>query len=235
MLGVVASRPLRVDALLCDAESSLATLSKEHADGWGIARRARETWIVERGTERAAGSASFERAARTGETHLLVAHVRKKTVGPTSLSNTHPFVRGSYVLAHNGTITDVARLARSTSKERADEVAGDTDSERLFAFVLTQIDEVGVLDGLARATAVLRAAPSIGTASFLFSDGVDLHAFAWGRELHLLSRGEVAAPRERRLPAITVASQPLTREPWQRIVEGELVHVGGPASFVRAA
>jgi len=235
MLGVVAQTPVKMDALLCDRQASLGALSMEHADGWGIARWLRTTWIVERSTERAAGSARFERAARSSEATILVAHVRKKTVGPTSLANTHPFVRGRFVLAHNGTVTDVARLERATSRERASEVAGQTDSERLFAFLLTSVDELGVQAGLRAATIGLGRSATIGSASFLFSDGVDLYAFSLGRELHVLERGIATADVERRQPAIFVASQPLTTERWQKLREGELVRVGGSSRFERAA
>ena len=74
---------------------------------------------------------------------LLVSHVRRKTVGETSLVNTHPFERGRWVFAHNGTVEDVAWLRAQTSRERLAEVRGETDSELLFAWLLTRLDDAG--------------------------------------------------------------------------------------------
>jgi glutamine amidotransferase len=225
MLGVVAPKPVRFDALLCDVSQSLAALSNEHADGWGIATENGSAWELSRSTERAAGCRDFERVARGASTRIGIAHVRKRTVGPTALDNTHPFVRGPFAFAHNGTVSETRWLERRCSAKRLLEIRGDTDSERLFAFVLSQVDAHGdVRRGLAAAGRALAASPRAGTASFLFSDGETLFAFRLGRALFMLERGDGAG--DRRARARFVASQPLTGEPWREVADGTLVEVG---------
>src|SRR5829696_7015548 len=96
MLGMVAARPLSARDLLHDAPRSLRTLSHEHADGWGAAFRIAGDWHLERSTSCAARCSGYERLAAI-EARVVVAHIRKKTVGGLSLANTHPFRSGDLV------------------------------------------------------------------------------------------------------------------------------------------
>lgn len=238
MIGVIAAAPVPVRVLARDAPRSLAALSAEHGDGWGIAMHAGHGWDVRKGTSRAAGCPVFEEAAEA-RARLVIAHVRQKTVGETSLANTHPFERRGHVLAHNGTVRAAEQLRARASAERVREIEGQTDSERLFAFLETRIDERGsVEEGLREGVRELLALPDVGAATFLFSDGRDLFAFVLGRSLFVLDR--VAGDRagaSRRTPAVLVASEPPTREPWRPLEPGLLVRlapagasapVGGP-------
>src|SRR3569833_109453 len=137
MLGMAAARPTSLRDLLHDAPRSLRVLSEEHADGWGIALRRNDTWTVQRSTTCAARCASY--AGLDQEAVLAIAHIRKKTVGDLSLANTHPFQRGRFVFAHNGT-GDTAPLVAATAPEHTASLVGTTDSEKLFMFVLTHVD-----------------------------------------------------------------------------------------------
>ncbi len=226
MLGVVAARPVALRAMLRDAPRSLRALSAEHADGWGVAWGDDGNWTLEKGTLQASRCAAFEALSTSLVTRVAVAHVRKKTVGETSLRNTHPFRRGRYVLAHNGT-ADSAWLAARASPGRLAEIEGDTDSERLFAFVMTHVDVAGDLGaGLHEATRALIAAPRIGSVNFLLSEGRRLFAFRFGRSLHVLVRGQ--GPGCRRTPLVAVASEQLTDETWTELADGTLVELRAP-------
>lgn len=44
------------------------------------------------------------------EDNFLIGHVRAKTVGANSIDNSHPFSRGNYMLAHNGTLKNYYSL-----------------------------------------------------------------------------------------------------------------------------
>src|SRR4051794_25050021 len=127
LFGLVAPAPVLVSELH-DAPRSLRTLSLEHADGWGIAAHAGGDWQIQRSVACAAECGEFD-GLRGLQAQLVIAHVRKKTVGPTSLANTHPFRSGRFVFAHNGTVRDVAALAPRTAPELLAGIAGDTDSE----------------------------------------------------------------------------------------------------------
>jgi glutamine amidotransferase len=215
MFGLLAAQPVKVAELLRDAPRSLRQLSLEHADGWGVAIEM-DGWRVHRSTTCAARCPRFDGIVDSVETRLIVAHVRKRTVGETSLANTHPFHRGRFVFAHNGTVC-AATLAARTSVARLAEIEGGTDSERLFAFLLTQIDVAGDIErGVVAATRELCAMPVLGPASFLMSCGEQLFAFRLGRALFTLARDG----------ATFVASEPLTDEAWREIPEGGVITIG---------
>src|SRR5436190_6060311 len=110
LVGIVASETTEFGLCLNSAERSLASLSREHPDGWGIAIHDASAWHVHKGIERAHDDARFHEIAARSRGHVLVAHIRQKTVGPTRLENTHPFTRDGWVFAHNGTITALETL-----------------------------------------------------------------------------------------------------------------------------
>jgi glutamine amidotransferase len=209
---MAAARPTSVRDLLHDAPRSLRVLSVEHADGWGLALRRNDTWTVKRSTTCAARCESY--AGLDHEAVLAIAHIRKKTVGELSLANTHPFQRGRFVFAHNGTV-DTTQLILQTAPEHTESLAGTTDSEKLFMFVLTQIDRASdVTAGVSAAIRVLHALGSIGSASFLISDGEKLFAHRLGRALFTTHRRGVAL----------IASEPLTdNDRWTEILDRQLV------------
>ena len=220
MFGMVADRPITPHDLLHDAPRSLRTLSLEHPDGWGIAVHD-GAWTIERGTSCAHACERFatvgDRAAR-----IVIAHVRRKTVGPTALVNTHPFRRGDFVFAHNGTLNDPAGLAARTAPEHLAAIEGDTDSERLFAFILTHVEAAGEIGrGVSAAVRALQALANPGSANFLLSCGTQLYAYRLGRSLFVLER----------TGATLIASEPLTDEPWREVPDRSLlgIEVGATA------
>lgn len=230
MLGLVSARPVSPRVLLQEAPRSLAELSREHRDGWGVARW-NGSWQVEKSTQCAAVCHRYAQVVDHAPASLLIAHVRKKTVGETSLANTHPFRRHvagcELVFAHNGTLRDVGMVMNAVSTERAAEIAGDTDSERLFAYIATAIDEAGDIDEGVRNAVVrlhqLHREGSIGSINFLLSCGARLYAHRLGRSLHVLERcGNHDAQRT---AAVVFASERLTDEAWQEIAEGTLIRV----------
>jgi len=218
MVGLMAASPVITRRLLRDAPRSLWALSREHPDGWGVAIREGAEWIVHRSTACAQMSEDYEELVRETRARVLVAHIRQKTVGATSLLNTHPFRRGGFVFAHNGTVTCVPALDARTSAERRAEIAGDTDSERLFAFLATRVDEAGdVEQGLVGAVRELQSLGDLGSASFLFSCGTKIYAHRFRRPLHVLVRHTELDPR--RTPTVVVASERLTDETWSALPE----------------
>lgn len=236
LLGVVSAEVVSHQLPLDVAPRSLAELSPEHPHGWGLAvSDGRRAWDVYRATGCAKDDARFHALADQARGKVLVAHIRKRTVGVSSLENTHPFRRGRWVFAHNGTIPDTGPLERRTSAARRLEIQGQTDSERLFAFVLTALDRVDATEGASRAAPgaadaalhhalkVLRA--QTGAANFLCSDGEVLYAFRFGRTLHVLQRGG-----GRRGAAVVVASERPTDEPWDEVTEGTLLRIDGGAA-----
>ncbi len=269
LVGVIAEEVTEFGLVLKEAPRSLARLSNEHPDGWGIAAhgsldsmppsrsegtRFEGGWRIQKGTERAADCARFQSIASRSAGTILIAHVRQKTVGPTSVANTHPFMQSGWVFAHNGTIQDQDFVRSGASAGRLAEVRGETDSETLFAYLLSLLDKAGLTkmrelfgeDGrrareeatriLATATEELRER-KVGAFNFLLSDGESCFVHRFGRTLFMLDRtppstrnlDEIPNSRERpwveRRRAVLIASERLTDEAWVELPEGAFLRV----------
>ena len=264
LVGIIASEVTRFGLVLKEAPRSLARLSHEHPDGWGVAAFGGPEslppppqegvqeggWRLHKGTARASECHRFAALAERSAGTILIAHIRQKTVGPTRIENTHPFVQSAWVFAHNGTVKDQAYVRSGVSARRLAEVRGDTDSEVLFAFLLSRLDEADVthtepsdasrargLEVLAAATADLRRR-NVGAFNFLLSNGSSCFVHRFGRTLFLLERrpdppssasslDEQAALAKWRMRrhAVLVASERLTDEPWREVPEGTLLRV----------
>ncbi|HEY5145347.1 MAG TPA: class II glutamine amidotransferase, partial [Polyangiaceae bacterium] len=146
LLGIAANESTEFKIVLREAPRSLAALSREHRDGWGIAvfDAASRRWQVDKGVVCACEDERFHRLAVGTRGEVLISHIRQKTIGDTALVNTHPFERGRWIFAHNGTVKDVAWLRANASHVRLAEIQGETDSELLFAWLLTHLDDAGV-------------------------------------------------------------------------------------------
>jgi glutamine amidotransferase len=251
LVGVVVNQETDFRLSLREAPRSLATLSREHPHGWGVAvYDARTGWSLTRNTACAVEDARFHETAAGSRGEMLIGHIRRRTVGPISVENTHPFQQGRWVFAHNGTINALEFLEDNTSPERRAQVRGQTDSELFFAFLLTRLDEAVPVEGASHGatdevlTRTMREVTSVhafGACNFLLSDGEVLYAFRWGRTLYLLEREPRDAVRTERESletgavletpwtqsrrAVLVASEALTDEPWHEIAEGALVRV----------
>jgi predicted glutamine amidotransferase len=252
LLGIVAAERTEFRALLKDAPRSLGSLARLHKDGWGLAVHDGAkpgAWSVDLSVRSAADDADFHKLAAEKSGTVMVSHIRLATVGGTRLENTHPFVRGPWVFAHNGTIRDLDYLRAGTSKERLAELAGDTDSERFFAYLLTRLDAAGCTEEpagehtdavVAEATRACRQRAGtpdkdnpFGVFNFLLSNGEVCYAHRFGRTLHVLerspssgdvTRGGGVVPCTRR-PTVFVASEAMTDERWQSVDEGVLLRI----------
>jgi predicted glutamine amidotransferase len=233
----------RADAL-CRDENALRFQSHKHPHGWGIAWWVgRQVW-VRRGLLPAHADQGFVDAAQEARSRIVLAHIRDASVGPVMEENTHPFVHGRWVFAHNGTVanylrSDQVRAAIEAEIDRPfrDELRGQTDSERCFYLVLTRLaarvrlDQatlVAVEEALTEATRTIQrlADAAHGPASslnFLLSDGRLVAASRLGRTLHVAHR---AGPEG----VFAVASEPIGRADWREVPEGAVVGCDGDYS-----
>jgi predicted glutamine amidotransferase len=232
LLAIVSSKPRSFGRCLREAPRSLAALGREHADGWGIAvHQPAGGWSIAKRAGGADGDPEYEAAAAQARGSLLLAHVRRRTVGGLSLQNTHPFRHGDWVFAHNGTIDRLGELRDAIGDGGVTRIVGETDSEVLFAFLLSRLGSLpGGLQArsrfitemvLARAVEDLASIDGLGTATFILSDAGALYAYRHGRPLFLLERRV-----EDQTDAILVASEPVTDdEPWTPVGEGTLIAI----------
>ena len=216
-----------------------------HADGWGLALyegRAVRTFL-----EPAAAAGSKLAAYVRGhpiKTLLAIAHVRKRTRGPVSLANTHPFVRElwgrHFTFAHNGTVRGV----KTHPLGRRFRPIGTTDSEYAFCALMSALDRSFPGGYPADREALWKAIARIGgklgargTFNFLLGDGSHLYARCATKLCYIIRKApfkkatladddlsvdfaEVTTPRDR---VAVIATAPLTRdETWTLGKPGEM-------------
>jgi glutamine amidotransferase len=227
LLGAVTRRAEAHPTSLVESPKSLASLSHEHPDGWGIAVHDGRGWDMYRNPTCARDDDEFRAVASTARGRVLIAHIRKATVGTIRLANTHPFQRDAWVFAHNGTLTDLSYIERQTSGARRREIEGDTDSERLFAYLLTALDEAGATQGtrkappaaaylaLRRAVDAAVAQPKFGAANFLLSDGEVMFIHRLGRTLFVSTDAD----------GVRVASESPAEGSWHEVPERTLLAI----------
>jgi len=153
-----------------------------HADGWGLAlyegKRAR---VFLDPTPAAESPLARFVSQNPIKTLLAIGHIRKKTRGPRSLVNTHPFSRElwgrDWVFAHNGTVKGAESLSLGRYRPM-----GSTDSERAFCHLMEGLrasfpKSAPPVAEIAEAIATLAARiGKKGTFNFLLGDGERLYA-----------------------------------------------------------
>ncbi len=142
-----ANEPTRVECSLVRAQNALMEQSRGdreglvHGHGWGVADYPDSVPMVEKKTWAAYHGEHFQKKASRVYAHTVVAHVRRATVGPPSFENTHPFVHGRWIFAHNGTVPHFdqvrERLLEAMDSTHRDSILGETDSEHVFYYLLT--------------------------------------------------------------------------------------------------
>jgi glutamine amidotransferase len=235
---------------LLDAPFSISEQSHRNPDGYGLATftAAGELGVVKR-PARAAEDEAFARHARATHAEIHLAHVRYADTGSVAMPNTHPFILDGRVFAHNGVVGDLDELDRRLGPDRG-LVAGETDSERVFALITLSIREHDgdVRAGIIAATAQLAREITLYSINFLLAMPGELWALRYPEHNHLyvLSRA-AGGPRGDQLldehsaygtlrirsadgsrrQVVVLASEPMDEDlGWHELDPGELLHVG---------
>ncbi len=112
-----------------------ATKVLRHADGWGLCYLNKNQLITFRSVKPIFEDSTIDQF-RSLKTNLLVVHARHGTRGLNDPKNVHPFEyrddQQQLVFFHNGTVRD--RLTYDTRFEPK----GETDSERLFYYLISE-------------------------------------------------------------------------------------------------
>ena len=115
--------------------------SSVHKDGWGLSVLDKDPPLYIKEHLRANSSNALEDILNKDIlSSLLIAHIRRATIGDVDNRNAHPFVRKditgrTWTLAHNGTIFEGDLLNRYYYIQN-----GTTDSERILLYLIDQID-----------------------------------------------------------------------------------------------
>ncbi|MBI4194270.1 MAG: class II glutamine amidotransferase [Betaproteobacteria bacterium] len=188
---------------------SLTTLAEHggfsgpHRDGWGIGYYEGPDLRLIKETAAAADS-DWVRFVRNHNlrSHIVVAHVRRATVGERSYRNTQPFVRElagrMHLFAHNGWLAGIfdSPLFRSSRFYPV----GETDSEQAFCALLERMTELWRRPGeipplearLSVVSVFAQDLTRLGPANFLYSDGDTL--FGHGHRRIQAATSRVEAP-----------------------------------------
>jgi glutamine amidotransferase len=193
LLGLTAGRePISASFWLLDAPDSLEVQSRRNADGSGIGFfDASGTPVLDKQPEAAYQDKEFTREAKQARSPVFVAHVRWASVGGRTMQNTHPFAMQGRIMAHNGGLGDVGRLAEQLGSYR-DLVLGETDSEHYFALITQQIDAHGgdVGAGIAAAAGWIAARLPVSSLNTVVAAPGELWALRYPAQhaLHIIER-----------------------------------------------
>jgi glutamine amidotransferase len=245
-----ANRPTRVAGSLLTAPHSLQRQSGCdrrglcHESGWGIGYYLGDGPHRVRSARSALQDPRYRDLAGTVAACTVLAHIRLASMGSIAECNSHPFVYGAWMFAHNGTLfgfdTGGDRLRRLIPDHLRACIQGVTDSEHVFYFLLARLEEaLGPLAKPAPADVLGRVvADAIRTLEGLFpgtaddrsqfniaiTDGRSLAASRWLHTLFWLERRDLAGaegdgPVEETpgYHALAVASEPTTGEPWREV------------------
>jgi glutamine amidotransferase len=234
LLGLTAGRePISASFWLLDAPDSLEVQSRRNADGSGIGFfDLSGTPVLDKQPEAAFQDEEFTREAKQARSPVFVAHVRWATAGGRTVQNTHPFAMQGRIMAHNGGLGDVGRLAEQLGSYR-DLVLGETDSERYFALITQQIDAHGgdVGAGIAAAAGWIAARLPVSSLNTVVAAPGELWALRYPGQhaLHILER-----PAGESIPAAAASGGEAAGGTAGGTAAGAGLHVRSATSSVHA-
>lgn len=242
LIAFFSDRPRRAaDLLTSDPHSLLAQSRCDlrgecHGDGWGIGWFRQGRPEIVRSTAAASTDPEWNAASESVLSEAVIGHVRQASVGSLSLENTHPFVHGRWIFAHNGTLTGFDQLSPRMVEEIGADLrpwrVGTTDSELIFYWLLERLRNRGVdptggesaelatvMQVMGTAVVEL-AARSAGTGpeeaaklNLVLTDGRLLAASRWEHGLFYREAGpETGGARE-----LVIASEPTDERAWQEL------------------
>lgn len=189
---------------LVSADNALSAQSLKHPDGWGVAYYVDQAPHVIKSETKAMDDQLFKRVSGIVTSNTVIAHIRKATLGKNHLLNTHPFQYGKWTFVHNGNIKnfeqDRKKYESLIKPEFRRFLLGETDSERIFYILLSQlkdhinVSKIQALEAIKQAVQSLleisgpvhptdAGPPDETYLSFLLSDGENMFAFNGGKTL----------------------------------------------------
>lgn len=227
-------------------------LSKENADGWGLAWYPDFSASLIKEPIRWGDSPhmDFLNSYKRIRSRIYIAHVRHRTIGNEPChADTHPFLREcfgrDYCFAHNGTIANAEELLPARRYQRI----GNTDSEQIFCHLLDHFRSAD-RKGLDQESSwrwlhqLLSEINRLGKLNVLLSDGRRLfayrdlhgwkslgvsHVYILGQGVHHFEDPSVAFDVEGDAlnRGVIVSTEPLKKESWVQLERGELLVVDG--------
>lgn len=227
------------NSLIKQSQEDMRGLSNPH--GWGVGYLDGNHLTCKREPEPASGDKDFRQIVNNICTRLMIAHVRRATVGSPRIENTHPFLHEQSMLAHNGHIDSFhdiqKKMIQEISPEHRDYIYGSTDSEHIFHLLLTKQQTQPDQSPVKTIRNVIRqieawtdeVKPHVEPAlNFLWVYDNQLFGTRYNRSLYYLERDQahrcgqcghshVEDPDPQNYYSVEIASEPITDEEWQNI------------------
>ncbi len=207
--------------------------SCRHPNGWGLAILDGNSAVIEKEPLEADKSSYLhERLTVPVEGRLILAHIRYATIGNVEYKNCHPFSGADctgrkWTLIHNGTIFEYEPLNRYVGRQ-----VGDTDSERIFLFLLDEVNRRTRSEGKLDAEIRFRLLDDLvadmakgNKLNLIISDGEYMYVHTnYENSLHFRKRKE----------QVVFSTEPLGRDVWEPVPmttllawrNGELIYTG---------
>lgn len=120
---------------------------RPNADGWGIAfLDESQHWKILKSKKSAFMDPNYKYSAQQIQSKVILAHIRRGSIGKVESYNAHPFSHEDWVFVHNGNIpwfkNESERLTASLSSVWRSRIHGETDSEALFMAILSRISHL---------------------------------------------------------------------------------------------
>lgn len=255
LYGFRANEPTRIECSLVRAQNALMAQSRRdsegltHGHGWGVAEHPDGVPFVEKQAWAAYHGEHFRKTAARVYSRVAIAHVRRATVGPPAIENTHPFVHGTWLFAHNGTVPNFdhlqERLIEAIDPLHRSEILGVTDSEHVFRYLMTLwerspgrplLDTLRIgLEDIIGWCREIDPEKRIGL-NVLWTDGEQMVGSRLNRTLWYLEREGIVPceicgrPHVHHIPkaryrAVEIASEPITPERWLQVPNGTVFAV----------
>lgn len=241
--------PIQPDRLIYKPEHSLEIQSyrpKEtvvttvNADGLGLGWYSpkEENPFVYKNTVPIWSDTNLPHLSRYIESECLLAYIRSATPGQGSnLNNCQPFYDRRLLFVHNGFIDDFRHslflpIRKSLKDDIYLKIQGTTDSEHIFALLLSELASVGsslenALEATLQKLNHLAKPDDIRfAANVIVSDGSQLVASRFGRGIDGPSlywlRDDPILPN-----SVAIASEPLFAANWNRVPDSSIICVRG--------
>lgn len=211
LLGISSAKEIACNDLL----NTFFSHAAEHPDGWGLARFYGNSVSLEKEPVSALESVYLKNWL-TDEIRedILIAHIRKASVGNLSYKNSHPFARRDasgrlWTLAHNGTIFESPVLEPYARLQ-----SGSTDSKRILYYLVDRINaggnpgELSAEERFSVVEDVVRTITPKNMVNLLIYDGELLYTHANRKDSLHLSRRE---------GSVVISSKPLSQTGWEPV------------------
>ncbi len=158
LMGYVSPREISIEEIAGTNFQEFSDLSAKHRDGWGIATSSTgkaANLIVE--TLPAKDSQQYSRQTKEVRSDGTLLHLRWATSGLAVIEgNTHPFEFENISFIHNGGITPLDSMDKYIDPDLFPIMRGNTDSEKYFYLLITQIRKLGLIPGITEGVKLLK-------------------------------------------------------------------------------